>query len=140
MTKGMVGRVCGLGAVCCIALAAWTDRSEAGVQTPVRSNAVARPKTSAHKIGIAEKHQPTGKALTAKHVAAAKHTATTSKHAVKSSTLKHGVLKATHPQRANAVVSHAALDRHHGGAKHGASTKSAPGKSLGYPLTAHAKP
>ena len=139
MTKGMVGRVCGLGAVCCIALAAWADRSEAGVQTPVRSNAVTRPKTSAHKIGIAEKHQPTGKALTAKHAATAKHTAT-SKHAAKSSTLKHGALKATHAQRANAVVSHAALDRHHGGAKYGASTKSAPGKTLGYPLTAHAKP
>ena len=139
MTKGMVGRVCGLGAVCCIALAAWTDRSEAGVQTPVRSNAVTRPKTSAHKIGNAEKHRPTGKALTAKHAATAKHPAT-SKHAAKSSTLKHGALKPTHTRRANAVVSHAALDRHREGAKHGASTKSAPGKTLGYPLPAHAKP
>ena len=139
MTKGMVGRVCGLGAVCCIALAAWADRSEAGVQTPVRSNAVTRPKTSAHKIGSAEKHPLTDKASTAKHAATAKHTAT-SKHAAKSSALKHGALKTIHTQRANAVVSHAALDRHHGGAKHGASTKSAPGKTLGYPLTAHAKP
>jgi hypothetical protein len=139
MTKGLVGRVCGLGAVCCIALAAWTDRSEAGVQTPVRSNAVARPKTSAHKIGIAEKHQPTGKTSTAKHAGAAKHTAT-SKHVAKSSTLKRGALKTTHTQRANAVVSRAALDRHHGGAKYGASAKSAPGKTLGYPLTARARP
>jgi hypothetical protein len=77
--------------------------------------------------------------LTAKHAATTKHTAT-SKHAVKSSALKHGALKTTHAQRANAVVSHAALDRHHGGVKHGASTKSAPGKTLGYPLIAHAKP
>ncbi len=139
MTKGLVGRVCGLGAVCCIALAAWTDRSEAGVQTPVRSNAVTRPKTSAHKIGNVEKHQPTDKASTAKHAAAAKHTAT-SKHAAKSSTLKRGTLKTTHAQRANAVVSRSALDRHRGGAKHSVSTKSAPGKTIGYPLTAHAKP
>jgi len=139
MTKGMVGRVCGLGAVCCIALAAWADRSEAGVQTPVRSNAVTRPKTSAHKVGNATKHQPTGKALTAKLAATAKHAAT-SKHAAKSSAIKHAALKTTHTQRANAVVSHATLDRHNGGAKHGASTKSAPGKTLGYPLTAHAKP
>ena len=133
MTKGMVGRLCGLGAACCIALAAWADRSEAGVPTPVRSNAAARPKTTAHAIGSAEKHAPTGKASTAKHAA-------TSKHAAKSSALKHGTGKATHTQRANAVVSHAASDRHHGRTKHGTSMASGPAKKPGYLIARSAKP
>ena len=133
MTKGMVGRMCGLGAVCCIALTAWADRSEAGAPAPVRSNAAARPKTTAHAIGSAEKHVPTGKASAAKHAA-------TSKHAAKSSALKHGTLKAIHTQHAKTVVSHASSDRHHGRTKHGASMASGPAKKPGYLIARSAKP
>ena len=128
MTKGLVGRVCGLGAVCCIALAGWSDRSNAGVQTPARFNTVTPPKPSPHAIGSADKHQLTGKALTAKP-------APTAKHAAKSDALKHGTAKASHAKHTNSTASHASLDSHrHGRAKHGVSTTTGPGKKFGYSI------
>ena len=127
MTNGLVGRVCGLGAVCCIVLASWSDRSYAGVPIPVGFGTVTRPKPSPHAIGSANKH-PTGKALTAKP-------APTAKHAVKSNALKHGTVKATHAKRTNSAASHASLDSHrHGRAKHGVSTTTGPGKKFGYSI------
>ena len=133
MTKGLVGRVCGLGAVCCIVLAAWSDRSDAGVPIPVGFNTVTRPKPSHHATGSANQHQMTGKALTAKHASAAKHT-------VKSNAPKHGKVKATHAKRTKSTVSYASLDSHrHGPSKHGVSTTTGPGKKLGNSIAPPAK-
>lgn len=128
MTNGLVGRVCGLGAVCCIALSAWSDLSYAGVQTPARFNTVTRHKPSPHAIGSANKHQLTSRALTAKHAPMAKP-------AVKSNAIKHRTVKASHAKHMNSTASHASVDSHrHGLAKHGASTTAGPAKKLGYSI------